>query len=325
MEHGYRALAQALMEGKTVWRVTTLDGPSRGKVEQGTGILFLREPVETVPSVRDADGAQILVERLTSRKTLLICGGGHISEPVSRLGKLLGYTVIVVDDRPEFAAPARFPAAHEVACMEFTQLPNAPFWTEAADLSVVIVTRGHVADLVCLREALRHETEYVGMIGSHKKNRAVFDVLRAEGMTDAQLAQVHAPIGLDIGAETPEEIAVCIAAELIVERRRSANAQFSQAMLCALADGCGGIMATVVRKAGSAPRGVGARLLMQANGHALGTVGGGLAEHEVMQTARALLAQPAVCMRHFDMNNGEAGKSGLICGGAIDVLFEVVD
>lgn len=325
MEHGYRALAQALIQGETVWRVTALDGQARGTVEQGTGIPFLREPVETFPAVREADGTQVLIERLISRKTLLICGGGHISEPVSQLGKLLGYTVIVVDDRPEFADPARFPAAHQVACMPFAQLVDAPLWEDEADLSVVIVTRGHAADLVCLREALRHTTEYVGMIGSHKKNRALFDVLRAEGVSDAQLAQVHAPIGLDIGAETPEEIAVCIAAELIAVRRHSAGAQFSQAMLHALADGCDGIMATVVRKTGSAPRGVGARLLMQANGHVLGTVGGGLAEHEVIETARALLDRPAVCMRHFDMNNGEAGKSGLICGGAIDVLFEVVD
>lgn len=105
------------------------------------------------------------------------------------------------------------------------------------------------------------------------------------------------------------------------------RAVFSEAMLDALTcdTSAGGIMATVVRKRGSAPRGVGARLLVLPDGEVLGTVGGGLAEHQVIETARELLQAPRPLLRHFDMANGEAGKSGLICGGAVDVLFEVVE
>ena len=104
------------------------------------------------------------------------------------------------------------------------------------------------------------------MIGSKRKNKAVFDLLRSEGVTEEQLSQVHAPIGLSIGAETPEEIAVAIAGELI-QTRRDANAGLTEAMLTALAEGQTGIMATVVRKQGSAPRGMGARMFFMDNGH----------------------------------------------------------
>ena len=193
------------------------------------------------------------------------------------------------------------------------------------DLSVVIVTRGHAADAVCLRQAVAHDLTYIGMIGSKRKNQAVFDLLRSEGVTDAQLAAVHAPIGLSIGAETPEEIAVAIAAQLIETRRTSANARLSEAMLTALAEGQTGIMATVVRKRGSAPRGIGARMFFMDNGHKLGTVGGGLAELEVCRLAEQCKQDRRTVLHSFDLANGEAGKSGMICGGQIDVLFEVVE
>lgn len=334
MSSGYQALARALLDGGEAWRITTLTGAALGTVTQhitpadGTAAVFVdgwTPETGQPPCLVQAHGEEQLLERLTAQKVLLICGGGHVSVPVAQLGQLLGYRVLVCDDRPEFADPVRFPQADEVTCMDFAALADSPVWTECADLSVVIVTRGHAADLVCLREALRHPTAYVGMIGSQRKNAAVFDRLRAEGVPDAALARVHAPIGLAIGAETPEEIAVSIAAELIETRRTCANSSLSQGMLRALADGCGGVMATVVRKRGSAPRGLGARLLVTAAGHVLGTVGGGLAEGEVIAAARAMLDAPRVEIRHFDMNNGQAGTSGLICGGAIDVLFEGVD
>ena len=191
---------------------------------------------------------------------------------------------------------------------------------------MVIVTRGHVADTVCLRQVVGRNLPYIGMIGSKKKNAAVFEALRGEGVAQERLARVHAPVGLPIGGRTPEEIAVSIAAELIAERQGLETCALSDAMLDALADktGAGGIMAVIVRKSGSAPRGVGARLLVLPDGSVLGTVGGGLAEHQVIEQARVLLNDPHPLLRHFDMADGEAGKPGLICGGAVDVLFEVV-
>lgn len=330
-ENSYQQLAQAILDGHTVCRMTVLDGDDMGKsrnVVDGVPFVDAAEDISACkPPFVYTDrktGARVLCEMLCQQKMLLVCGGGHVSMPVVKLGKMLGYRVLVADDRPEFAEPSRFPEADEVICRDFTDLLVHLDWDSLPDLSVVIVTRGHAADTVCLREVLRHTCTYVGMIGSKRKNKAVFDLLRSEGVIEEQLSQVHAPIGLSIGAETPEEIAIAIAGELIQTRRGSANAGLSEAMLTTLAEGQTGIMATVVRKQGSAPRGMGARMFFMDNGHKLGTVGGGLAEYEVCQKAETLKQERKPCLLTFNMSNGEAGKSGMICGGMIDVLFEVV-
>lgn len=331
-ENGYRALARMLKDGCGVTRRTFLDGENLGSAQNITGMteFFLSdadcEPRNGFPFETEWNGSRALMERFSKGKILLICGGGHVSKPVSMLGKLLGYRVLVMDDRPEFASEERFPDADEVVCGDFLSMLSRYDWDGYPDTSVVIVTRGHAADTDCLRAVVRRDLPYIGMIGSRKKNAAVFEVLRREGVPDAQLARVHAPIGLPIGGQTPEEIAVSIAAELIAERKDCGTSTFSESMLDALCSETseGGIMATVVRKTGSAPRGTGTRMLMLPNGAVIGTVGGGLAEYEVTETARRLLKHPRPMLRHFDMANGEAGKSGLICGGAVDVLFEVV-
>ena len=324
MDNRYQQIAQAILQGQRVRRVTALDGAQIGQVWTNQD---LPDVPSKAPFVFDdpQTGTPMLYEELCQQKALLICGGGHVSVPVAQLGKLLGYGVLVVDDRPEFASPERFPQADAVTCAAFSDYLQSFDWQGMPDLSVVIVTRGHAADAVCLRQAVAHDLTYIGMIGSKRKNQAVFDLLRSEGVTDAQLAAVHAPIGLTIGAETPEEIAVAIAAQLIETRRTSANAGLSEAMLTALAEGQTGIMATVVRKRGSAPRGIGARMFFMDNGHKLGTVGGGLAELEVCRLAEQCKQDRQTVLHSFDLANGEAGKSGMICGGQIDVLFEVVE
>lgn len=332
-KNGYRALAAGLRAGSDVTRKTWLGEPHLGRAEllEGAyGVVGQDEhggAVRGFPCEQDTNEGPVLYEQFGREKVLLICGGGHVSKPVSMLGKLLGYRVLVVDDRPEFASAERFPDADEVCCSDFVSMLSGYDWEAYPDTSVVIVTRGHAADTACLRAVVRRDLPYIGMIGSKTKNEAVFDVLRREGVTEEQLARVHAPIGLPIGGQTPEEIAVSIAAELVQERRGMERAVFSEAMLDVLTrdTSAGGIMATVVRKRGSAPRGVGARLLVLPDGEVLGTVGGGLAEHQVIETACELLQAPRPLLRHFDMANGEAGKSGLICGGSVDVLFEVVE
>lgn len=327
-ENRYQQLAQAVLDGHTVYHITALDGKDMGKSwNQADEMPDLASGISTLPAVCTdrTTGTRMLCEALCQQKVLLVCGGGHVSVPVAKLGKMLGYRVIVADDRAEFADPARFPEADEVVCRDFAALFESLDFARLPDLSVVIVTRGHTADTMCLREVLGHACTYVGMIGSRRKNQAVFDLLRAEGVTDRQLAAVHAPIGLSIGAETPEEIAVAIAAQLIETRRGGANGALPEAMLHALAAGQTGILATVVRKEGSAPRGVGARMFFPDSGHALGTVGGGLAEYEVCRMVETLKQTRRPFLQTFNMANGEAGKSGMICGGTIDVLFEVVD
>ncbi|MEG2171862.1 MAG: XdhC family protein [Desulfovibrionaceae bacterium] len=147
---------------------------------------------------------------------LVLAGGGHVSRPTAHIAALAGYEVLVLDDRPEFAAAQRFPEAHTqlaeagfVRCFE--RLPFVP----GARTGIVIVTRGHVYDAEVLAQALATKASYIGMIGSRRKRDSLYRTLREQGLTEADLARVHCPVGLPIQAETPEEIAVSIVAECI--------------------------------------------------------------------------------------------------------------
>ena len=158
----------------------------------------------------------LLAEPLSPPAELIVLGGGNIAQPLVQIARLLGYRVTVVDDRPDFAAPARFPGAQRVICADFVraigQLTFGP-WS-----SVVIVTRGHSQDLACLEQVVEKDLAYLGMIGSLRKRTLIYQALLEEGFSQADLERVHAPIGLDIGADTPAEIAISIAAELIAVR-----------------------------------------------------------------------------------------------------------
>jgi xanthine dehydrogenase accessory factor len=150
---------------------------------------------------------------------LVIVGAGHVARPLCTVGALLGFRVTVLDDRPEFATRVRFPDAAEVRPADFSDPLRDVVIGRRTFL--VLVTRGHKYDFEALRGVLlRPELPaYVGMIGSRRRTRAALEALTREGIGAERLAAVHAPIGLDVGAETPEEIAVAIAAELVMARR----------------------------------------------------------------------------------------------------------
>jgi xanthine dehydrogenase accessory factor len=129
------------------------------------------------------------------------------------------FNTVVIDDRPDFANRERFPEAQEIIVDDFRKVFQR--LTFYGNEYVAIVTRGHKHDALVLEEVMRRPTRYVGMIGSKRKNRLILDHLKAKGFEEAALAAVHAPIGLGIRAETPQEIAVSIVAELIAVRRRA--------------------------------------------------------------------------------------------------------
>jgi xanthine dehydrogenase accessory factor len=162
----------------------------------------------------------VFIEPVAPPPSLYIFGGGHISLPLAKIGKLLGFTIGVTDDRAEFANPQRFPEADTVLAEDF----RAAFTKLVINKSsyVVIVTRNHEFDELALELALGTSAKYIGMIGSKTKNRDVFAHLLAKGITKEQIDRVHAPIGLEISARTPEEIAVSIMAEVIKVRRSPA-------------------------------------------------------------------------------------------------------
>jgi xanthine dehydrogenase accessory factor len=142
-----------------------------------------------------------------------------VAQPTLHLAALTGFRTEIVDDRPDFANRERFPEADRVCVID--DFRNAFGGLAVDDTSfLVIFTRGHHHDLTVLAQALRTEAAYIGMIGSKRKRDAIYTALLKAGFTQADLQRVHSPIGLAIGAETPEEIGVSIVAELIQERAR---------------------------------------------------------------------------------------------------------
>jgi len=158
-----------------------------------------------------------LVEPPTTIVQLLILGAGHIALPLATMAKMLGYEVTVVDDRPSFANTVRFSTADTVICNNFEQAIDGI--TINPQTFVVIITRGHRYDKVCLQKVIHQPAAYIGMIGSRKRVKALIAELEEEGVPSELLKKLYSPIGLKIGAETPEEIAVSILGELIKVQR----------------------------------------------------------------------------------------------------------
>lgn len=223
--------------GRRIVRVRTSDGARSTRGSLGSPVVD--SAAETVldtilddPRGRDglhtlaADGGEleIYVEVQRPVRELLVVGAGHIAQPMAHIGALLGYRVIVLDDRPDFATRERFPDAD--------RLVKADFGDPFADVALhershlLLVTRGHKYDYECLIRALRHDPApaYIGMIGSRRRVRATYVQLIDEGISRDLIDRIHAPVGLDIGAETPEEIAVSVAAELVMLDRGGTGA-----------------------------------------------------------------------------------------------------
>jgi xanthine dehydrogenase accessory factor len=160
----------------------------------------------------------IFVEPVLPPAALYIFGAGHVSVSLYKVAKGAGFDVTVVDDRAAYANRERFPEAKEIIAEDFDRAMARLAPNESAYL--VIVTRGHRDDMRVLRWAVQTSARYIGMIGSKRKTITIFQELTKEGLAANLFERVHAPVGLDIGAITPEEIAVAITAELIAARRR---------------------------------------------------------------------------------------------------------
>jgi len=233
----YSGAVQGLRQGRPFLLVTRLTDEPTDAVKT---LLFADESSAGRPlpaSVRDelskefakecyGDFARILtmgdgrffVESVHAAETVYILGAGHVSQQLAKLAKVVGFRTVVVDDRAEFANRERFADADEIVvadtfdgCLGGMNVTSGSY--------IVIVTRGHLCDEVALRQALETPARYIGMIGSRRKRDLIYQSLQNHGVSHEDLAKVHSPIGLAIGAETPEEIAVSIVSEMIAERR----------------------------------------------------------------------------------------------------------
>ena len=164
---------------------------------------------------------EVFVEPVLPPAVLYLFGAGHVALNVSKTAALAGFDVIVTDDRSSYASKERFPDAREVHALDFDEATKTLDPNESS--YIVIVTRGHRDDMRILRWAVQTRARYVGMIGSTRKVIEMFKALQSEGLAAELFDRVYAPIGIDIGAVTPEEIGIAVTAELIAIRRHAAS------------------------------------------------------------------------------------------------------
>ncbi len=275
-----------------------------------------------------------IIEPYFPEPRLIVLGGGHIAQPLAQFGEKVGFSVTVVDDRPLFANKERFPEAENVICESFEKCIDLLNLNSAA--FVVIVTRGHRHDMDCLRQVLNYNTAYVGMIGSRRRVKSVRAELLSEGYSQEKLTKVNAPIGLEIGAVTPEEIAIAIIAQVISFRRAAGTLPGSHGSLkvnwpeidrhvladLSKEDVDPRAIVTIISAKGSVPRKPGAKMLVWPYGKILGSIGGGCSEGEVINTARDVIRYRGYQIKNIDMTGSVAEDEGMVCGGVMQVVIE---
>ena len=316
----YRQLKEAMKsEQGDIYMETVLRGVHAGekRILQGNSLQDAGE--------REEDGEDVFRERIGRQPKLIICGAGHVSVPIIKMGKMLGFAVTVLEDRPRFADNARAAGADTVICEAFEKALEGIHGD--SDSWFVIVTRGHRYDTICLENILHKTYAYVGMMGSRRRVAIVKDQLEESGISRETLDAVHTPIGLKIGAETPEEIAVSVMAEIIqVKNSREKGGGYSGEMLGALVseEGRKKVVATIVSRKGSAPRSVGTKMLIFEDGTTVDTIGGGCVESEIMQKALLMMraGEPRFQVCRVDMTSDAAEDEGMVCGGVVEVMME---
>lgn len=336
----YRNIAEQMEKQETVVLITVLENGVK-KYIYGTEQIskqinnLAREAYEEKKVVFAQLGeTYVIAEPFCKRERLIILGGGHVSLALAEFSAKTGFLVTVVDDRPSFANSVRFPFAKEVICDGFEHaIKNLKI--TSSDY-IAILTRGHRHDADCLRALYEQETPfYLGMIGSRRRVRELKrQLVEEDGIKSEWLELIHSPIGLDIGAITPEEIAVCILAELIATKRKSTDkrkvfqSDIDMETIENLAypaenrvDSPKAII-TILEVKGSTPRKAGAKMIVYEDGGIEGTIGGGCAEASIMQEARKVIKSGGYKICEVDMTGSVAEDEGMVCGGTMRVLIE---
>lgn len=289
--------------------------------------------LEQIHTVNLENNETVLVEPYFPKPRLIIFGGGHIAKPLCEFANRVGFLVTVVDDRPYFANTLRFPEAKEVICEDFKKsFENIEF--RESDF-VVIVTRGHRHDGLVLRNVISHDLRYIGMIGSKRRVKGLKEELISEGFSKEALENICSPIGMDIFAVTPDEIAISIVGELIsFKNRRVVNnkaikhsyPEFDKDVISKInnEDPMPKAILTIISSKGSVPRKAGAKMIAYLDGRTLGSIGGGCSEAEILNKARKMMSDgSSYSIEHVDMTGEVAESVGMVCGGTMEVLIEI--
>ncbi len=276
----------------------------------GADTLYKRSLKTLIEEKKDVN--LIRPEWFGAQPKLVLLGAGHVSQYVAKMAHILDFYTIVVDSREEFANRACFPTANEVHCVDFNDMESV--LPDDNNACYVIVTRGHKDDRLCLEKCIHRSHLYLGMIGSKSKVYKTFHDLVDAGYSKEELDKVYAPIGLDILAQTPAEIAISILGQIIQIKNARYTASITDELRTTKDHG---VLCIITSKHGSSPRSVGSMMLVKKD-EVIDTIGGGRVEYQAILDARDT---SEVCVRHYELNNSQGATLGMICGGSNDVLF----
>lgn len=323
-------LLATVLEGEVAGsRYFWTDGELLGYTGTGEVNEELKTQITETPQsgIYEIEGQKFFIEHLKRQAHLVICGGGHVSQQVIELAGKVGFHVTVLEDRPYFADRAREAGADLVLCDAFEKSLQGIAGTP--DTYFLVVTRGHRFDRACLEQILKKPYAYVGMMASRGRSALLKKQMAEDGFDRKALDEMHTPVGLSIHAETPEEIAVSIVAELIqIKNQTKKTAGYDSLLMEYLTGvkepGQPKVLATIIARRGSAPRSIGTKMLVLGDGRIIGTIGGGCMESEVQHQCLRLLREEneksrIVCA---DMTVSQAEDEGMVCGGTIDVFLE---
>ncbi len=187
--------------------------------KKGNKLFTSNKPSQYIIDISKNLEAEVYIDPLIQKPRLVIFGAGHIARPLAKMGEIIGFKILVMDDREDMVNKTRFPEADCLICRKFEDfLSDLKIYTNDY---LVIVTRGHQHDYLVLRKVIDSRAKYIGMVGSSNRVNIIFERLqKVEGVKEEYIKRVQAPIGIPIASETPEEIAVSIIAQLIATRRK---------------------------------------------------------------------------------------------------------
>ena len=343
----YKTLLEDLNKGEEVALITKYNLETK-KVEkniynleelEGKNLEYVNKAKEKnlIANIKINDEESVLAEVFKREHRLIVFGAGHVGYHLCHFASKVGFNTIVVDDRPYFANKEKFGDNIQVICNTFE---NA---FEILDIHeedyVVIVTRGHKHDKFCLEKILSlDELNYIGMIGSKRRVKIMKEELIEEGYSKEKIENIYSPIGLNIGAVTPEEIAISILAEIISVKRIgklaiknepikvSNSCELNKDVLEALAKLQNEKMSlvTVISTKGSTPRKAGSKMIVYDSGKIIGTIGGGCAEAKIIKDAALMAGSKNLKIETIDMTGEIAEEEGMVCGGKMTVLIEAI-
>ena len=343
----YKTLLEDLNKGEEVALITKYNLETK-KVEkniynleelEGKNLEYVNKAKEKnlIANIKINDEESVLAEVFKREHRLIVFGAGHVGYHLCHFASKVGFDTIVVDDRPYFANKEKFGDDIQVICNTFE---NA---FEILDIHeedyVVIVTRGHKHDKFCLEKILSlDELNYIGMIGSKRRVKIMKEELIEEGYSKEKIENIYSPIGLNIGAVTPEEIAISILAEIISVKRIgklavknepikvSNSCELNKDVLEALAKSQNEKMSlvTVISTKGSTPRKAGSKMIVYDSGKIIGTIGGGCAEAKIIKDAALMAGSKNLKIETIDMTGEIAEEEGMVCGGKMTVLIEAI-